>query len=83
MALQVWLPLNGKIENCGIAGDEISITGTPSYVNGIIGKALHEGGVTMTADMTGRVLNNKAFSYCCWLYCHFRYLHSHKTNSNN
>nr|DAU17453.1 MAG TPA: Concanavalin A-like lectin/glucanase superfamily protein [Caudoviricetes sp.] len=68
MALQVWLPLNGKIENCGIAGDEISITGTPSYVNGIIGKALHEGGVTMTADMTGRVLNNKAFSYCCWFY---------------
>lgn len=68
MALQVWLPLNGKIENCGIAGDKISITGTPSYVNGIIGKALHEGGVTMTADMTGRVLNNKAFSYCCWFY---------------
>lgn len=68
MALQVWLPLNGKIENCGIAGDEISITGTPSYVNGIMGKALHEGGVTMTADMTGRVLNNKAFSYCCWFY---------------
>lgn len=77
MALQVWLPLNGKIENCGVAGDGVTVTGTPSYVNGITGKALNAGGVQMSAAMTGCVLNNTSFTYCCWFYVNA------ETGSNN
>lgn len=38
MALQVWLPLNGNLKNNGVA--ELTVTGTPSYINGKMGKSL-------------------------------------------
>lgn len=40
MALQVWLPLNGNLNNYGVAGD-FTIPGTPTFVSGKVGgKAL-------------------------------------------
>ena len=39
MSLQVWLPLNGNLENKGIAS--ISTTNTPIYVDGKMGKAIN------------------------------------------
>lgn len=68
MALQVWMPLNGKIENCGLAGNDFTVSGTTAFVDGITGKALNTGAVTMSAAMTGNVLNNQHFTYCCWIY---------------
>lgn len=67
MSLQVWLPLNGNINNQGLinwtpTGAEIT------YVDGKIGKALNTGGIIMPANVTEQVLNNNEFSYCCWLY---------------
>lgn len=38
MSLQVWLPLNGNLENKGIAS--INTTNTPVYIDGKIGKAI-------------------------------------------
>lgn len=66
--LQVWMPLNGKIENCGLAGNDFTVSGTPAYVDGITGKALSTGAVSMSASMTSKVLNNQHFTYCCWFY---------------
>lgn len=39
MSLQVWLPLNGNLENKGIAS--ISTTNTPIYVDGKMGNAIN------------------------------------------
>lgn len=39
MSLQVWLPLNGNLENKGITS--ISTTNTPIYVDGKMGKAIN------------------------------------------
>ena len=70
MALKVWLPLNGSLENKGISdGSGITWTTAPTYTNnGKIGKALATGGSTMSAELTGKVLNNKAVTIACWLY---------------
>lgn len=38
MSLQVWLPLNGTLENKGVAN--ITTTSTPTYLNGILGKGV-------------------------------------------
>ena len=39
MSLQVWLPLNGSLENKGLYSG-LTVSGTPTYVNGIMGKAI-------------------------------------------
>ena len=39
MSLQVWLPLNGNLENKGLYSG-LTVSGTPTYVNGIMGKAI-------------------------------------------
>lgn len=67
MALQVWLPLNGKIENQGISG--IAINGSPaSWSSGPLGKC---------ATFTGKQIIKSAsvhdfdyidnFSWACWV----------------
>lgn len=38
MALQVWLPLNGNLNNYGVT--ELVVSGTPSYIDGKMGKSL-------------------------------------------
>lgn len=71
MSLQVWLPLNGTLENNGLLNyiPEIQTSTTLAYTdNGKIGKALSTGGIIMPAAITKQILNNSAFSYCCWIY---------------
>ena len=51
MSLQVWLPLNGDIENKGLADVSTSTIGTVAYTTeGKIGKAFISGGTTQTTN---------------------------------
>lgn len=69
MALQVWLPLNGSIENQGLLGSELITNGPEiNYDDGKLGKALHRGGLYMTAEQTAKVLNNQEVTICFWIY---------------
>ena len=53
MALRVWLPLNGNLENKGISG--ITMSGTPaSWGNGKIGKC-----ATFTGNVNQRLTSNQ------------------------
>lgn len=65
MALQVWLPLNGNLDNYGVAGD-FTVPGTPTFVGGKVGgKALsldHFYGSVTVPELTG-VTN---FSIAFW-----------------
>lgn len=70
MSLQVWLPLNGHVNNYGMLGNEaITVASTPSYVDsGRAGKALAGGGLTLTANATAKTLNNKEVTIAFWIY---------------
>lgn len=65
MSLQVWLPLTGNIQNQGLAN--CTISGTPAYGDGKLGKALdliNSGKITISCP----ALNNKSqFSICFWI----------------
>ena len=67
MSLQVWLPLNGNINNYGILGP-LTQTTAPSFGNGKLGKGMTTGGCKMSASQTSSVLNNNDFSICFWVY---------------
>ena len=49
MSLQVWLPLNGNIENLGICGD-VTSTSTPEYTVGKLEKGIS---LNKRVDFTG------------------------------
>ena len=69
MALQIWLPLDGTLENKGCCNLDYSSTINASYTDeGKIGKALQSGNLKMSASTAGSFLNNDAFSFCCWVY---------------
>ena len=64
MSLQVWLPLNGNLNNQGV-GDVISTSGTPSYKSGKIGaNALDL--KTRIYFTCSELANLKTFSVCFW-----------------
>lgn len=69
MSLQIWLPLNGNTNNQGLLGDA-KITGTAGFAStGKIGaKSMNSGTLTLSAKDANKILNNDAFSYCCWIY---------------
>lgn len=67
MSLQIWLPLNGNMNNQGLLG-ELTETSTPSFVTGKLGEALSSGGCKMSAEQAAQVLNNNEFSICFWIY---------------
>lgn len=68
MSLQVWLPLNGDLNNQGLLGP-LTQTTSPTFTdNGKIGKALSGGGCSMSAEQTAQVLNNNEVSISCWIY---------------
>ena len=67
MSLQVWLPLNGNLNNQGLLGN-LTQTAAPTYVDGKLGKCMTTGGLKMTAAQTSQVLNNTAVSICFWVY---------------
>ena len=69
MSLQVWLPLNGDLQNLGLSNDEITVLTNLEYTdNGKIGKALSYGSIKMSAKMSKDIFNNQQFSFCCWVY---------------
>ena len=69
MSLQVWLPLNGNLENKGISG--IVMNGAPNSwgENGKIGKC-----ATFAGNISNRIYNTTTnfnytdnFSWCIWI----------------
>lgn len=67
MALQVWLPLNGKIENQGISG--LSTSGSPtSWGNGLMGKcAVFAGNQAVATETTHSLDYIDNISWACWV----------------
>ena len=69
MSLQVWLPLNGNLNNQGLNDFNQIINTNPTYVNnGKIGKALSLGSISMPADTMQSIFKNNCFSICFWIY---------------
>lgn len=69
MSLQVWLPLNGNLNNQGLSDFNQIINTNPAYVdNGKIGKALSLGSISMPADTMQSIFKNNCFSICFWIY---------------
>ena len=65
MGLQVWLPLNGNLENKGL-GKINNIQGTPSYrANGKIGSALELN--TKITISSSQLANLSTFTLCFWV----------------
>ena len=71
MALQLWFPFTeGTFENKGACQDELIIA-TPLQFNnsGKTGAYSYRyGRVKMSAATTAKILNNKSFSFACWIY---------------
>lgn len=66
MALRVWLPLNGNLENKGLSPAMVEAVTTPVYVDGKIGKCLSEGKIKIPAEYVGDIFNNEHMSICFW-----------------
>lgn len=65
MGLQIWLPLNGNLENKGL-GEISNIQGTPSYrANGKIGSALELS--TKITISSSQLANLSTFTLCFWV----------------
>lgn len=68
IGLQLWLPLNGDVKNYGLCNAELSYSNLAFEDSGKIGKCLSTGGIVMSADTTGKILNNNAVTISLWLY---------------
>lgn len=68
IGLQLWLPLNGDIKNYGLCNAELSYGNLAFEDSGKIGKCLSTGGIVMSADTTGKILNNNTVTISLWLY---------------
>lgn len=94
MSLQVWLPLNGNLNNQGLSGVTFTNEGTISVdTSGKIGSCYSRA----TKQTSGRIISNskvlfdKSLSICCWAYVSdcvgdtangLVTIHSHEHNSN-
>ena len=67
MSLQVWLPLINNINNNGVAGPLTQVT-APTFVAGKLGKAMSTGAITIPAATAAKFYNNKAMTFCFWIY---------------
>ena len=67
MSLQVWLPLNGNLDNYGLSN--VSVTNNGATVNdyGKIGKCYSFNGSTNNLSFTPKVDGLSTFSICLWL----------------
>lgn len=67
MALQVWLPLNGSIENQGLLG--VNMNGGPaSWASGKMGNcAVFSGSQLIYTDNTNALDYLDDFTWCCWV----------------
>lgn len=68
MALQVWLPLNGDLNNYGVSGLKVVQTTAPTYVNGKIGKAMSTGAFYLPAADVAKFYNGNTMSWAFWIY---------------
>ena len=68
IGLQLWLPLNGDVKNYGLCNAELSYSNLSFEDSGKIGKCLSTGGIVMSAETTGKILNNNAITISLWLY---------------
>ena len=64
MALKIWFPLNGTLENKGLSNVTITPNNTTTYANGKIGQALNCNGSSYWS-IENINLGNQA-SICCW-----------------
>lgn len=68
MSLQVWLPLNGNLENKGLSNFSFSTLGTVTYPNGKIGKCMKAGdGTQIVNGVSGNsnLLSELGDEYSC------------------
>ena len=71
MSLQVWLPLNGNLNNQGLSGYEMSVSSSPSYTNnGKIGRAISTGAFSLKGNQIDKIFNNTELSISFWVYPH-------------
>lgn len=69
MSLQVWLPLNGNINNQGLTQLNYTTQGNFEYIeNGKIGKAISSGQITMSAENMQNIFSKGECSICFWIY---------------
>ena len=68
MGLQVWLPLNGNLNNQGLSNATVTNNGAIVDNNGKIGKCYSFGTGTsyITVDSTS-LKTATEFSFCCWV----------------
>lgn len=79
MSLQVWLPLNGNLNNKGVANVPNMSISSCEWIDGKIGKCIKMPR-TNTNTVTISELNGcKKFSFCCWLYLDTSYTNSSYT----
>ena len=69
MSLQIWLPLNGNLENKGCCPINAATQSTaPTYVAGKLGKAMSTGAFYIPAAYVEKFYNNDAMSFAFWIY---------------
>ena len=66
MALKVWLPLNGNINNNGLTENNAVINGSVPFSNGKLGKAADFTNASATNRITIPGLELTTFSVCAW-----------------
>ena len=66
MSLQIWLPLNGNLENKGCSNAVATAVTTAGYSDGKLGKALSSGKIKIDAEYVPNIFNNTAMSICFW-----------------
>ena len=64
MALRVWLPLNGNLNNQGLSSAKVEAVTTASFSDGKIGQSLSGGKIKIPAEYIGDIFNNEHMSIC-------------------
>jgi hypothetical protein len=65
MALKVWLPLNGNLDNIGINKDIKPVFSNPTYVAGKIGQALQISSKSSSYMTIPSLVNSKVLTAMC------------------
>lgn len=69
MSLQVWLPLNGNLDNLGLTSIDFITSGVTFADGGKIGqKYLSAGTITIPAIKSKNIFNNDNMSFAFWIY---------------
>ena len=68
MALQVWLPLNGNLDNQGIDNTTVTNNGATVDNNGKIGKCYSFNGTSKYLRINEKVITTSQYSIAFWMY---------------